>query len=170
MDKSSTSHDKTKRAATRTTFAIDPPPSVRWRVWPVLEQPGLGVVILLAVAFAGLATQWATGRPQLGLLAAAVLLAAVWRFFLPISFELDRNGIVQQLFGYRRRVHWKAIRRHERCNEGVLLLPHADDCPMDRLRGLFLPWGVYRRNVVEQIDFHLGGGSELESRDANRHS
>ncbi len=139
-------------------MALDPPPSVRWRIWPLLDRPGRGVAVLSAMAFAGLVAQWATGRPQLGLLVSVVLVTSVWRFFLPTSFELDRNGIDQRRFGHRRRIPWKAIRRLERCAAGVLILHHADDCPMDRLRGLFLPWGEKRREVLAHIDFNLGTG------------
>ncbi len=160
MGKSSKANDKTTRYDPRTTLALAPPPSVRWRVWPMLDQPVRGAAILLAIVFAGLLTQLATGRTQLGLLVSVVLMAAAWRFFLPTSFELDRKGVNQRRFGHRRRITWKAIRRHEHCEEGVLLLPHLDDCPLDRLRGLFLPWGDYRRKVIEHVDFHLGGRSE----------
>ena len=160
MDKSSKSHDKTKRSDAGKTLVLDPPPSLRWRVWPAFEQPVRGALILFGLAFAGLIAQLVTGSPQLGFLVSAVLMAAIWRFFLPTSFELDRKGINQRHFGHSRRVPWKAIRHHERCDEGVLLLPHADVCPLDRLRGLFLPWGDYRRKVIEHVDFHLGGPSE----------
>ncbi|MBN2294457.1 MAG: hypothetical protein JXM70_18655 [Pirellulales bacterium] len=157
MDRSSTFSKKTTRANAKGTIVLDPPPSARWRVWPLIDQPVWGVGLLVATTFVGLVTYWITGRPQLALLAIVVIAAAMWRFFLPTSFQLDRNGLEQIRFGYRRRVPWKSIRRHERCQTGVLLLPHSDDCPLDRLRGLFLPWNDNREEVLAQIDFHLGG-------------
>ena len=157
MGKSSAYSKKTTRADVGAAFVLDPPPSVRWRVWPLLEQPSWGACIVAAITFTGLITHWATDRPQLGLLVSFALMAAIWRFFLPTSFELDRHGLDQRRFGHHRRVPWKAIRRHERCEAGVLLLPRTDDCPLDRLRGLFLPWAEKRDEVLAQIDFHLGG-------------
>lgn len=157
MGKSSKYAKRTTRPDAGATFVFDAPPSVRWRVWPLLDQPTRGVWVLAAAAFAGLLANWATGRPQLGVLVSLVLIAAVWRFFLPTSFELDRNGLNHRRLGHRRRISWKAIRGHEHCKAGVLLLPHTDACPMDHLRGIYLPWGENRAEVLAHIEFHLGG-------------
>ncbi|MEA1950938.1 MAG: hypothetical protein U9N87_06105 [Planctomycetota bacterium] len=160
MGKSSKYSRKTTRAEADASIVLDPPPSLRWRVWPLLDQPIRGAGVLAAMVLAGLITWWATGRPQLGMLATVALMAALWRFFLPSSFELNRHGLNQQRFGHQRRIPWKSIRRHERSQEGVLLLPHTDDCPLDRLRGLFLAWTDNRTEVLAHIDFHLGGRGE----------
>ncbi len=163
MGKASKYSRKTTHAKASGPIVLDPPPSVSWRVWPLFNQPLRGAGIMTATALAGLIIYWATGRPQLGLLVTVALLASIWRFFLPSSFELNRYGLNQQRFGQQRRVPWKSIRRHERCQTGVLLLPHTDDCPLDRLRGLFLPWADNRTEVLTHIDFHLGGRNDTRS-------
>lgn len=96
-----------------------------------------------------------TGRIHLALLAAAVLAASLWRFFLPVTFELNADGVNQYFFGRHRSIIWKEIRRYELRPAGVLLSPFSDSCPMDAFRGLFLPWGDRRDEVLGQIRYYL---------------
>ena len=140
------------------------PPPVRWRVWPLWDRPFRGTAVLVSLAIAGFVAEWATGQPYVGLIVAAALMASVWKFFVPMSFELDRQGVSRQCFGRRHRIPWKAINRHELCVEGVLLLPHADACPMDTFQGLFLPWSDSREEVLAHIEYYLGRGRMGEGR------
>jgi len=144
-----------KSEAYDSSWPREPPPAVRWRSWPLRENVlgGLGVVVALSAAWLGI--HWITEQTHLALLAAVVLAVALWRFFLPTWFELNADGVSQWLFGRCRRIPWRAIRRYEVCSAGVLLLPHADRCPMDPLRGLYLPWGSRRDEVLAQVQYYL---------------
>ena len=132
------------------------PPAVRWRVWPLWDNPFRGAAVLAALAMAGFVAEWATGRPYLGLVVAAVLMASIWKFFVPVSFDLDQNGVSRQFFGRRYRIPWRSIHRLEIHPTGVLFMPHEDACPMDVFQGLFLPWDDCREEVLAQVEFYLG--------------
>ena len=133
----------------------EPPPSVQWRSWPMRDSAIAAAMVLVGLAAAGAAVRWVTAETHLALLAVGVLALALWRFFLPASFELNPDGVSQWLFGRRRRIPWRQIRRYEVCSSGVLLLPHADRCPIDAFRGLYLPWGRHRSEVLAQVRYYL---------------
>ena len=89
------------------------------------------------------------------LLALVALATALWRFFLPVVFQLSEEGVDQWLFGRRRRIPWQAIRRYEVCSAGVLLLPHEDRPVMAAFRGLYLPWSTHRDEVLVHVHHYL---------------
>jgi hypothetical protein len=101
-----------------------------------------------------------TGRLHLALLAVAALGIALWRFFLPTTFELNSEGVSQWRFGRRRRIPWREIRRYDVYSSGVLLLPVADACPLDACGGLFLPWGKHRPEVLAHVHYYLDRPAE----------
>jgi hypothetical protein len=96
-----------------------------------------------------------TGRSYLGAFALTALALSLWRFFLPVLFELNAGGVHQRILGRRRHVPWKSIHRCEIFADGVLLLPMADRCALDALRGLYLPWGGHRDEVLANVRYYL---------------
>jgi len=135
------------------TIESQPPASLQWRSWPVRDNAfrssavavGLLVAVVLVYAF--------TGQLLLVLLALAAMAAALWRFFLPVDFELGETGIDQSVFG-RRHIPWGAIRRYEICRAGILLLPEANG-PLSPLRGLYLPWTRHRDEVILRVRYYV---------------
>ncbi len=110
---------------------------------------------MAALVGAWVLVRWSTGRTDLAFLALAALALAMWRFFVPVTFELNAQGIEQSVLRWRRRIPWDAVGRYEVCSAGVLLLPHADRRPMDSLSGLYLAWGGRREEVLAHIRYHL---------------
>lgn len=132
----------------------DPLP-VRWRSWPLRDNLLCGSMVVATLMGAGAAVHGITSKVHLGLLVTAVLAVALWRFLLPVVFELDTEGVGQKVLGRRRRIRWSVIRRWELCPDGVLLLPFSDRCPADAFRGLFLPWGGHRDQILAQVRYYL---------------
>lgn len=132
-----------------------PPEAIIWRSWPLGDKPLGGSIVLVALAVAGAGVQWVTGRTHFALLAMAVLSITLWRFFLPVTFELNADGVSQWLFSRHKQISWQTIYRYEICTNGVLLLPFADRCPMDSFRGLYLPWGDHRAEVLAHVHHYL---------------
>jgi len=114
-----------------------------------------GIVVLAGIITSGAGVRWYTGKTHLGLLAAAALAVALWRFLIPVLFELNTDGVSCWVFGRHRRIPWNEVHRYEVDSTGVLLLPYQQRCPMDSFRGLYLPWGGYRREVMAQIRYYL---------------
>lgn len=135
--------------------ASAPPPAVRWQSWPLRDDPLRSSIVVAALAALGAAVGWLTGRAALGGLAAAVTAAAAWRHFVPVVFELSRDGIDHWLFGRRRHVSWSAIARHEIGRDGVLLLPECSWPMAAWFGGLYVPWLHHRDEVLAQVRYHL---------------
>jgi len=135
--------------------ADNPPPALSWRCWPIREHPMGTLIVLAGLAAAALGVRWLTDQTHLALLAVGALALALRRFFLPVVFELNPEGVQQWLFGRHRRIPWTVIRRYEVCPAGVLLLPFADRSAMDAFRGLYLPWGSHRDEILFQVRYYL---------------
>jgi hypothetical protein len=143
-------------------FAV-PGAAVRWRSWPAREHPLLAIAVLAALVGAALGIRWLCGQPHLAWLAAAVLAASLWRFFLPIDFELGEDGVDQWLFGHHRRTAWSAIARYEVWDAGILLLFQDVVCPMDLARSFYLPCRGRRDEVLAEVRQHLANGLETSA-------
>lgn len=99
--------------------------------------------------------RWVTGQGYLALLALAGVVLAGWRFFVPIAYQVNAEGVEQFALGLRWKIPWEAIGRYEVADSGVWLLPTRTRRPMDILRGVYLPWGEHREEVLAHIRYHL---------------
>ena len=114
-----------------------------------------GSLVVVGLVAGAVLVGWLSGQPYLALAALTALAAALWRFFLPVEFELSERGIDQQILGRRRRIPWQAIQRCEVGAAGVLLLPDEDRSAMAPFRGLYLPWSGRRKEVLTLIGHYL---------------
>ena len=142
------------------TWADEPPPLVRWWSWPIRDSIPGAFVVLAGLSAAGTGVHAATGRLHLALFVVLALSVALWRFFIPMLFELNTDGVNQWVFGRHRRISWNEIRHYKICSKGVLLLPREEYCPMDALRGQYLPWRNRREEVLDQIHYYLDPSEE----------
>jgi len=136
------------------------PPAIRFESWPLRESPlrcGLVGAGLLAV---GVVVLVVTGQLHLAVLAMVVLAAVLWRFFLPVQFELNEAGVDQRFFRWQRHIPWQAIDHYRGCSDGVLLSPDADPSPLASMRGLFLPFGSHRDEILALLGHYLERNAE----------
>ncbi len=136
------------------------PASIRWRSWPLCENAARTCLVTIGLLVAVVLIRWVSGWTYLALLGLLALLVALWRFFLPVEFELSDQGVHQRVFGRQRHIRWQAIARYEVCSAGVLLLPDADRSAMAPFRGLYLPWSTHRDEVLAQVRHYLAGRDE----------
>lgn len=130
-----------------------PPPPLRWRSWP-MEEGGPAARTLMA-ALLGMAALvgWSMASAFWALAAFALLGLAAWRYFLPVYFEINHQGIFQEVLGRRSRIAWRSIAGVEVCRHGLLLTPGDVCCAA--ARGLYLPWGQHRAEVLALVGYHL---------------
>ena len=119
----------------------------------------------LAVAIAAAASYgigWLTGWPAAGAVVLAVLVLSLWRFWLPIRYELGSQGIAQTVLGRTIRVPWTAILNYRVRTGGVMLYSDAVLTPLAPLRALYLPWGRQKEQVLSQVDYYLSTWAHSE--------
>jgi hypothetical protein len=143
-----------------TFWANGPPPSFRWTGWPARERGVSAILVTIGLLAVGFLVHWITDQVHLAAVAVAVLSVALWRFFVPVRYELNDDGVQQSVLGRHRRVPWDCVHRYEICRTGVLLLPFSDYCQMEVLRGLYLPWGKNRDEIVSRIRYYLDRESD----------
>ncbi|HUY92993.1 MAG TPA: hypothetical protein VMV10_29960 [Pirellulales bacterium] len=148
--------------AAASTSRRGPPPPVSWRSWP-LEEGGLSAWLLSVLAVTIIvACGLTTGSVQWALVACGVLAASAWRFFIPVHLELNAQGVFQEVLGRQRRIVWRAFESGELCREGVYLRFAGGSFALNR--GLYLPWGTHRAEVMAFVDYYL-----TQARQPDRH-
>jgi hypothetical protein len=134
--------------STTSHVAATPPDPIAWRRWPLVDdwrsiwQLVLAAVVLLAAM--GVATQ----NISQVLIAAAAIIAAAWRIWLPARYEVNSRGLVSSRFGQARRVSWSAVPRVQVFPNGMRLLNHLEPGPFDAWTAIFVPWGEHREKVL----------------------
>jgi len=132
-------------------------PRMRWTVWPLIDRPWASLslgVLTLAIGYAVYAT---SGKWYWTAAASLAIIVAAWRLFLPVTFEVTLRGLKQESMIQSARTPWSEIRAVRKCSGGLLLLSGNDDSPLDALRGLFLPWGPHRTELLQLTSLYLTG-------------
>lgn len=129
------------------------PPPLIWRVWPLEEGGPTAWLLALVLGGAVLLAGWQTRSAISALLAGAVAALSAWRYFVPVHYEVNSHGVFQTVLGRRRRISWRSIDRVEVGRDGVLIAPIDSFSPA--LRGIYLPWGAYRAELLASIDYYL---------------
>jgi hypothetical protein len=131
------------------------PEEVLYRQWPLGDQPLRSLALLVAAALASGLVAVSVGHWLAGCVVALALLIVLWRTWLPVKYEITGQGIYRTVLGRRRLIAWAAIRGHRVLPGGVLLLPDETFVPAAPLRGLFLPFGPHRTEVLAHLEYYL---------------
>lgn len=118
--------------------------------------------MVLLMALAGFATAYFSRTWYWGPTAVGAIAIAMWRFFLPITFEVTLRGLKQESLMQSARTAWSDVRAIRKCSGGVLLLASENDTPLDALRGLFLPWGPHRAELLHLLALYVTGEEDVE--------
>lgn len=129
------------------------PPPLRWRSWPMEEGGPPAWVLTAAMLSLTALTGWVTASAVWAVVACGLLALSAWRYFVPVYFEINPQGVFQEVFGRRRRIAWRSIGQVEICRDGVLLAPGDVCCAA--ARGLYVSWGGHRAEVIALVSYHL---------------
>ena len=128
---------------------------IRWRVWPLRQQPLAAMLVALGLAAAGALTYYMLASPALVCLSLSALALAGWRFFVPIDLTVDDGGIKQQWLAWRRYDDWNSFRAFSSLAHGFILWPSENFCPLDTARSLFVPCDCQKAELVVLLRRHL---------------
>lgn len=138
------------------------PEDVVLHVWGLRDFGWFGWLNLLLAALVSYGVGWLTGWPLAGGVVFVVLLATLWRFWLPMQFELGSQGISQTVLGRTSRILWTSVRNYQVRSCGILLYSDAVLTPLSPLRALYLPWGRQKEQVLGQVDYYLSTWTQAE--------
>jgi len=140
----------------KSPVVIEPPGDIlEWRVFPAAERFGAALVTLAVIAaFASLAALLMES-PVWGLLAGALLLLALNRFFLPSRFRIDEAGITARYPHARQYLSWADVRRFRHDERGGYLSSRARSSLLDAFQGMHVQFGSDAPLVVARIRRHL---------------
>ena len=84
---------------------------------------------------------------SIGLLGCSLL-----RFFFPAAYKLTPIGIETTFLGWKHSHRWKDFHRFSFDAHGAFLSPFQKSHPLDSFRGIHLPFGAHREQVIEYIE------------------
>jgi hypothetical protein len=124
--------------------------------WPLRDDGPLAWLVVIGAVAASVTAGFVAQSAVMGVVSFLALSIALWRLWVPVTFELGPRGVVQILFGRRRRIAWSSVARYEVRRRGVLLLSEETQGPAAALRGLYVRWGRHREELLAVIAHYLG--------------
>jgi hypothetical protein len=139
--------------------------ALEWSVWPARERPWAAVVLLAALAVLGVLIAQGTGDRVLGLAAPVFILVSVGSFIAKTHYRLTSDSIEVRALGVARARPWGEMRRATVDRGGVFLSPFEKRNWLEAYRGVRLPFGGNRDQVVAFVETKLpvsfeAGGAE----------
>ncbi len=129
-----------------------------WCAHPARERTGPAVLGLAIVAGVAAAVWVAAGSVAWAVFSAAVLVAALNRFYFRSRFEIDADGLTARFPLRKQRVRWADTRRFVVDGNGGFLSARVKRSRLDAWQGLHVLFGRQREAVIARIRAHVAGG------------
>ncbi len=155
-----------------TPAGVDPP-ALQWTIHLARRQPARALAALVIVAAGAWAAAVAFRGLWAGILAAALLVAAIGDFLFPVSYILDAEGARARGLVMRRQMAWGRVRRVVRDGLGVKLSPLPRPSRLEAYRGIYLWFENNADEVMEFIAAHteaVGGDDRRSAESVSRDS
>ena len=136
------------------------PVPLAWRSWPVADSVWELLSITALVVLTPLVVWGITGQRAATLGCALDVLFLCARYYVPTQIELNALGVTTKVFGRSRRIPWIAIDRFVIGRRGVFLT--SAGAPLEVFRGLYLPWGGHREQILGALRYYLPHGQDCE--------
>ena len=130
-------------------------------VWPLRNERWVALAWTVIPLLAGFVVAKMAGVAW-GIAAAACVMAAVWRVFIPVTIRITDDGVYQTVMGSQRFRAWPTISWYRLYPNGVMLFVDKDRSVFAALRGLYIPFGKHKRELVEIIERNLADDTSFE--------
>jgi hypothetical protein len=122
--------------------------SLQWRVFPLVEYPARSVVAILIIFVGGVLVHHISGYWFLGLGAVLLLIASLYKHFLPTDYYLDEEGAETRILFSKRRRPWSNFHSYYYDQFGIMLSTFAYPSRLDSFRGLGLRFTKKEKDEV----------------------
>ena len=90
----------------------------------------------------------------MGGLVQIVLVLALWRLWIPVTYQLGRDAVVETAWRRWRHIDWLAVTHVQVHPRGVLLVADRTSTPLATVGGIFIPWKNSRAEVLDVIEHY----------------
>lgn len=142
--------------------------ALEWSVWPARERPWAAAVLLVSLAVLGALIAQGTGDRVLGVAAPVFVLASVGSFIARTRYRLTDESIEVRALGVTRVRPWGEMRRATVDRGGAFLSPFEKRNWLEAYRGVRLPFGGNRDQVVAFVEAKLPVSFEDEGQGPGR--
>jgi len=153
--------------------ARDAPETLEWSVWPARDRPWAAAVLLLSLLVLGVLVAQGTGDRLLGVAAPMFVLVSVGSLIARTHYRLTGEAIEVRALGVSRARPWGEMRRATLDRDGIFLSPFEKRSWLEAYRGVRLPFGGNRDQVLAFVEAKLpvsveAGGGEPGRRGKGR--
>jgi len=134
-------------------------PSAEVRQWPLRDEPWAVAVLICVVTALSIGIGMIATSLWWGLGAAVALVVSLWRMWIPVEFRIGELGVIQTTLRRSWRIPWESFSDYEVRQSGVLLLPEDDNSVLGRMKGVYVPWGERKEDVLAVIAHYLDEAS-----------
>jgi hypothetical protein len=138
--------------------AID---KLQWRAWPLVDKKQWSWLAIVGILATGAFVSYFSTSWWLALLAMAGLTATLWKFFVPVRYELGPVGLRRSAVGRTTLLAWQAVRAYQLRPTGAVLFRRPDPTPIDLLRSVFMPYPADEDDALCALRIYLSHAVEL---------
>jgi len=135
--------------------ARDAPETLEWSVWPARDRPWAAAVLLVSLLVLGVLVAQGTGDRLLGVAAPMFVLVSVGSFIARTHYRLTAEAIEVRALGVSRARPWGEMRRATLDRDGIFLSPFEKRSWLEAYRGVRLPFGGNRDQVLAFVEAKL---------------
>ena len=125
-------------------------PSLEWSSHLMSQYPAKGAVLAIVTALFCVLVWILFEHWLYAGLSAVVLFVSTMRFYFPVRYRLDEDGVRRWYIGFEKFRPWSDFRNVYVHRDGLFLAPFEKPSRLDSFRGLYL---TYRDNREEVVAF-----------------
>jgi hypothetical protein len=134
---------------------------LQWRVWPLVDNRRWSWLAVVGILSVGAMVAYFGRSWLLALLAMMGLAATLWKFFVPVKYELGSLGLRRSAIGRTTFLAWHAVRAYQLRPTGAVLFSRPDPTAIDLLRSVFMPYPAEDDDALCALRNNLSHALEL---------
>ncbi len=134
---------------------------VAWRSWPLVDQRRWSWLVMALLVAVGGGVWFLGGGWLLAVVVTLGLATTLWKYFMPIDYELAPLGLRRRVLGRTRVVPWHSIRAYRLRPSGVVLYQRSEAGVIDLLRSMFVPFPPDADDLVSAMRQYASHAAEV---------
>ncbi len=132
------------------------PPAIAWRSHPLRDEVPESWLVLMFTFAMGWLTFLATTSLVTTLFVAALFLATCSRAWLPVAWEVSREGVMRRRFGVATKWPWRRFATYQVDRRGILFTACREPQPWHFLRSVHVPWSPHQDQLLALVAHYMG--------------